>query len=172
MHFCTGESNGSDAAWNHGSSQVTANSPLVSPPSLDTSEEQQEVSATISSLSLLLIPTEGKIKSAKKKKTHKRNRAQEAVNRHQHNYEETSADRISNKRQFGFSAKRNSSSSTGVHSVFFPQGPRCHQTHQNINCTITSRLSPLTVDSGEECKVFVFSILTKRRCTNYININR
>lgn len=90
----------------------------------------------------------GKNKSAKT--NHKRNRTQAAVNRHQHNYEETSADRNSNKRQFGFIANRNSSSSTRVHSVFFPQEPRCHQTHQKINCTITSRLLPLTVNSSEE----------------------
>lgn len=100
----------------------------------------------------------GKTKRAKA--NHERNRTQAAVNRHQHNYEETSADRISNKRQFGFVANRNSSSSTSVHSVFFPHGPRCHQTHQNINL---SRLLLLTVNSWEECEVFLFRIFTKRR---------
>lgn len=60
-----------------------------------------------------------KTKSAKT--NHKRNRSQAAVNRHQHNYEETSADRSSNKRRLGFTANRNGGSCTRRARSIFPQ---------------------------------------------------
>lgn len=120
VHFCTGESNGSDAAWNPGSSQVTANSlaclrSVTWHPRGATGSCRHCLGSSFPSYSWRgcwgVGGQNAKNKTAKQIKPVQPRVDIDAITR-------SNSDRSSNNCQFGLAANRNGSSSTCVHAVF------------------------------------------------------